>query len=776
MKISKLKIKSYKTIKEIELSINQITTLIVGKNNIGKSNVLKALELFFKNLNDKKNSAIINNEDYRFNTERVEIRVTFDNIDGELNKLKAKIVSEKSKKVNKERLFKLELSYLQLLTVKSTRNKIELILEIKRKDNSKNFKITYNPSETKLKKFRDSLIKRELFEFSFPNKFNDLINDSTTKWDFYNDLKILDVSDEEFKIEYKEQVIVVNKSNLKLPKHDIDTIKQNIIKYISGTQKFLYVPAYRGEKEERNEILDRLFDIIIEDLITTRGITKDFDTITDAIWGTGKFSNKQNIDSVISKRTGSLIEKITKDSISSITGFEFEKQERKDIRKGILKLMIGKPSLYLNDGVKTSFSSKGTGIQSSFMITLMKALSEFEFVNSSDIMLVIEEPEAYTHPQLTREIMDLMLGEKETNTQFIIASHSPVVVNYVKARNIIRLIEKNPQSKSKETINAIDYDIDCTDEDWNLIDRITDVELSEIVFADLVLFVEGEGDKAVLDLILKSSIPKQFHKLSIVSISGNNQIFKLLKLLKYYSIPWLLITDKDSFVERTFEDKIEITERNLDEFFDKFQLKDELKKSYNNVLNNYLVEKIISKSSIATGERKGQLLKKINKVNSQISVEENNYLFTLISDKIKNDFITDDDSLKLINLFNKELANKEIPYYSLESDLEGFVINEKTYDFGYNVYRKYFETKANNFDSETLYFTQPEKIRYLRKCIGSKTSTVKRAPNKSKEVKKPHIPIEIISNYLNSIDYDKDKIIDSFPSLIELSKLIKNKI
>ncbi len=47
MKIKNLKIKNYRNLKDISLDFNDLTILI-GKNDAGKSNILKALDLFFK--------------------------------------------------------------------------------------------------------------------------------------------------------------------------------------------------------------------------------------------------------------------------------------------------------------------------------------------------------------------------------------------------------------------------------------------------------------------------------------------------------------------------------------------------------------------------------------------------------------------------------------------------------------------------------------------------------------------------------------------------------
>jgi putative ATP-dependent endonuclease of OLD family len=47
MRISKVKITSFKTIESVSFDLDNITVLI-GENNSGKSNILKALDLFFE--------------------------------------------------------------------------------------------------------------------------------------------------------------------------------------------------------------------------------------------------------------------------------------------------------------------------------------------------------------------------------------------------------------------------------------------------------------------------------------------------------------------------------------------------------------------------------------------------------------------------------------------------------------------------------------------------------------------------------------------------------
>lgn len=45
MYISKVKIKNYRSIKDLTINFNPDKNIIVGKNNLGKSNIIKAINI-----------------------------------------------------------------------------------------------------------------------------------------------------------------------------------------------------------------------------------------------------------------------------------------------------------------------------------------------------------------------------------------------------------------------------------------------------------------------------------------------------------------------------------------------------------------------------------------------------------------------------------------------------------------------------------------------------------------------------------------------------------
>jgi len=775
MKIKKIEIQNYKTIKKLNVDFYNDITLIVGKNNIGKSNVLKALEIFFEWVEKRKVPSTLDYNDFRKNSTQINLSVTFDEVDKLISNLSKDLIEESSKnRPNQERIKYYEILYRTFQLLENRFHEFCCKLNIPRsQEDAPEIVIIKSASSQKQTRFNEILSKRHFAEKYFPEIFKEK-QQSLKDWFEYKWLKT-ETRENKKLVSYEDKEIDVTTE--KIAELNESTINKNIIDYIRDTQKFFYVPAYRGGKNERDEAINRLFDIIIEDLVKSKkGITKDFDTVTDAIWGTGKNSNIYNLQSVIGSRLKNLTDDLKSDSISSIKDIEFQPFSNDEIRRQILKIMLGNTSIFLNDGVKTSFESKGTGIQSSFMITLMKALSKVEFEENVNIILVIEEPEAFAHPQLIREIIDKISKEFSKGLfQFIVTTHSPVIVNFVNSNRVQRLkINHN----SNETINVTNkLGIRLTEEDWNLINRIGDVNLSEIVFADLVIFVEGEGDKIVFEKLFRIILPDFYSKISIISLSGNNQIFKLLKLLKYYDINWMMLFDKDSFVNKGEKDLDLTTENDLIPFFEKFQIGGEFKTNFINVIKNQNVSKI--KIAVPTNPKIGETLSKIDEVYSNQDVNEvRQELYSIAMTKLDADIFPEEDAREITQKLNERMIELEIPFYSLVSDLEGLVISKSTIETTKAIYQKYYEPSFIDFEKTNKNASEQDYLRALRKAFGSKTHLLERSP---RDRKKPHIPIEIITNFILENEKNKNTdliqtILDSFPELVIMKQTIEKRI
>ena len=148
--------------------------------------------------------------------------------------------------------------------------------------------------------------------------------------------------------------------------------------------------------------------------------------------------------------------------------------------------------------------------------------------------------------------------------------------------------------------------------------------------------------------------------------------------------------------------------------------------------------------------------------------------------KIDNEFIPDVEAIEISNKLNKKLQSFNVPFYSLPGDLESFVVNKSTSVFAENVFKKYYPEAFAAYQERTKNFDEQSKLNDLRKSLGSKRFEIKKIPSNAKERKKPHIPLEIISDYLDDLqnkhNQNSDKILTDFKELSLLKDIIEENI
>lgn len=185
----------------------------------------------------------------------------------------------------------------------------------------------------------------------------------------------------------------------------------------------------------------------------------------------------------------------------------------------------------------------GHGLQS--LISLSLGLMRNIHVKDKQKIIAIEEPEAFLHPNAQRRIMNVFRGNIIDNTSIIITSHSPVIVEELKYGEtvIVRDFHFYEPLKVDSKRAAISSDKMC-------------VSTAEIFFSDMVLFVEGPGDKAFFNTIFRrlSQLPKGdlFERICVQEVGGNRSFSPWIKLLRCYGttndrpIKWLCLMDSDS--------------------------------------------------------------------------------------------------------------------------------------------------------------------------------------------------------------------------------------
>lgn len=193
-------------------------------------------------------------------------------------------------------------------------------------------------------------------------------------------------------------------------------------------------------------------------------------------------------------------------------------------------------------------------------------------------LICIEEPEVFMHPQMQelfishiKEAINTLLGSsaKKLNSQLIVSTHSAHILNSKihtsNFDNINYVYEKNNLSnvvnlKDSQMISSKKVDQNETDdakekrikEELSFIKKHIKFKASELFFADVIIFVEGITEEVLLKYYL--SIDKQLNKkyITIFNINGAHGLV-YHHLIKLLNVPTLVITDLD--IKRSEQEK-----------------------------------------------------------------------------------------------------------------------------------------------------------------------------------------------------------------------------
>ena len=181
-------------------------------------------------------------------------------------------------------------------------------------------------------------------------------------------------------------------------------------------------------------------------------------------------------------------------------------------------------------------------------------------------ILYIEEPEAHTHPQLQyifiRNIKNHINShrnklnkEKNKYLQIIITSHSSHIVSECNFDDIIYLkrINNNILAKNFNSLKA-EYEEDKK-RGFKFVKQYLTLNRSELFFADKVICIEGDTERILMPAmmykvdktqILKNeiTIPLLSQNISIIEVGAYSHVF--IPLFKFLGIKVLIITDIDS--------------------------------------------------------------------------------------------------------------------------------------------------------------------------------------------------------------------------------------
>lgn len=154
-------------------------------------------------------------------------------------------------------------------------------------------------------------------------------------------------------------------------------------------------------------------------------------------------------------------------------------------------------------------------------------------------ILIIEEPEAHLHPILQRSIYREVMSK---NNSIILTTHSSDIVSVSPIRSIVHLCAKGYTTKLSSSAK-----LNISKKEIADIQRYLDVKRSEMFFGKGIILVEGIAEEFLIPVLAKQSgINLDFYGIVCCNINSTN--FKpYIYLLRTLNIPYIIFTDGDYY-------------------------------------------------------------------------------------------------------------------------------------------------------------------------------------------------------------------------------------
>jgi len=358
--------------------------------------------------------------------------------------------------------------------------------------------------------------------------------------------------------------------------------------YLGRYTRFISVPAVRDAAEDAAEgkgsPITEIMDLVVRKVLTSRDdvarLKEDTQKKYEEIMDPAKLTELTTLEAQL---TGTLKTYVPDASVSLSW-----------LKAGGIEIPMPRADVKLvEDGYRSAVIRTGHGLQRAFILTMLQHLAVAQVPREGttggkgtvpgeehdesrtearmpNLILGIEEPELYQHPNRQRHLAKILLNLATgiipgvaRKTQVIYGTHSPLFVG-IDRFDQVRLLRKIDQANGKPKVTRI---FQAT------LDRIAEVLweaagkpdpqytgetlrprlqaimtpwMNEGFFADVVVLVEGEGDRAaILGTAAAMGHDLESDGCSIIPCLGKNNLDRPLVIFRKVGIPTYVIWDGD---------------------------------------------------------------------------------------------------------------------------------------------------------------------------------------------------------------------------------------
>lgn len=579
MKLTNIQVQNYRLLKDFSLDIEDELSLVIGKNNSGKTSLLTILNKF---LNNGGFSVDDFNLDYKH--QLYENIISLDLIeegDYIIDGIKLRLFIEYGEGDDLTNISDL------MMDLDADRNQIIINFE---------FVLTYEKFLQMKNDFRDfNLIDGaddRKFEYFFKNEYSTYYIKSEKSIKLNDVGAIVDFIDLK-----KENISLKNIINFKYISAKRDVSNRDIDKTLSSQTSKIY-KKIESTPEQEEAINNFKNELIQTDYRLSENYRVIFRTLIDKVRRFGGIRDGESNISILSTLQH-------------------------------LELLDGNVTVTYQHGehsLPESYNGLGYMNLISMIFEIEMLLNDFKKTpdeKPADInLLFIEEPEAHTHPQMQyifiKNIKSLLengiVREDGINRkiQYVISTHSSHIVSESNF-NDIKYLKKKDTENSVISKNLRDLENEYTtngeEQNYRFLKQYLTLNRSELFFADKAILIEGDTERILIPAMMKkidnesNDEDKKLlsQNISIVEVGAHSKIFE--KFIDFIGIKTLIITDIDSCKEvlndegrnvlnacKVGDEEVSKTSNSSLQFFFGFQ-------ELNNYLDRGLPNKIFQKNS-----------------------------------------------------------------------------------------------------------------------------------------------------------------------------------
>ena len=323
---------------------------------------------------------------------------------------------------------------------------------------------------------------------------------------------------------------------------------------LSGIFDFVLITADLRAQEESIDNRGTIISRILEKTVDRSGANAAYSELAEEV------TKKRNAITAehLTKQLETLGDELSKEIEAFTRGRRIQlKPEDPELKPQAAKIHVS----VIDQLTETDVDRQGHGFQRALLISSLKLLADRGTAGTPEsvIHLAIEEPELFQHPTQARafsSVLRSLAADPENGLQISYATHSPYFIDarYFDQVRRVRRNAADPESHAQVTITQATVsavakrleryvDPSVVIARWDL---VCTQHLAEALFADAVLLVEGDDDKAVFEGIAARTRHLAIDGISVAAAQGKGHLYIPNAILSELSIPTVTVFDNDA--------------------------------------------------------------------------------------------------------------------------------------------------------------------------------------------------------------------------------------